>query len=238
MVELLVAGASEENGNIGYVIRGNIMAKDTELKIKEILGENLVTLAEYYTGDETSLLAICNTLDFDELQKLKKLKEIPFIFTKEELTDGVDVFPIEFLNIRQNHKIHYGDDILKDIEISKENLRHQLEFEFRSKLIHLRRQYLQLKDKHLENLILSAVPTLVPMIGGLIYLKDLHYTDTQDMFKVVSEGYGIDVQVLKEIHDIRLGKAKLRKDKEHYIRELIRVLTAIGEIVDHFKVTE
>ncbi|MCZ7380926.1 MAG: hypothetical protein O8C64_05055 [Candidatus Methanoperedens sp.] len=214
------------------------MAKDTETIIKETLGENLVVLAEYYTGDETNLLAICNTLDFDELQKLKKLKEIPFIFTKEELTDAVDVFPIEFLNIRQNHKIHYGDDILKDIEISKENLRHQLEFEFRSKLIHLRRQYLQLKDRHLENLILSAVPTLVPMIGGLIYLKDLNYSDTQDMFKVVSEGYGIDVQVLKEIHDIRLGKAKLRKDKEHYIRELIRVLTAIGEIVDHFKVTE
>ncbi len=211
---------------------------EIETKIKELLGENLVTLAEYYTGDETNLLAICNTLDFDELQKLKKLKEIPFIFTKEELTDGVDVFPIEFLNIRQHHKIHYGDDILKDIEISKENLRHQLEFEFRSKLIHLRRQYLQLKDRHLETLILSAVPTLVPMIGGLIYLKDLHYIDTQDMFKVVSEGYGIDVQVLKEIHDIRLGNAKIKKDKEQYIRELVRVLTAIGEIVDHLKVTE
>ncbi len=209
-----------------------------ETKIKELLGENLVTLAEYYTGDETNLLAICNTLGFDELQKLKQLKEIPFIFTKEELTDGVDVFPIEFLNIRQHHKIHNGDDILKDIGISKENLRRQLEFEFRSKLIHLRRQYLQLKGKHLETLILSAVPTLVPIIGGLIYLKDLHYTDTQDMFRVVSEGYGIDVQVLKEIHDIRMGKAKLRKDKEHYIRELIRVLTDIGEIVDNIKVTE
>jgi hypothetical protein len=211
---------------------------EIETKIKELLGENLVTLAEYYTGDETNLLTICNTLDFDELQKLKLLKEIPFIFTKEELTDGVDVFPIEFLNIRQNHKIHYGDDILKDIEISKENLRHQLEFEFRSKLIHLRRQYLELRGKHLEALILSAVPTLVPIIGGLIFIKDLHYSDTQDMFKVVSEGYGIDMQILKEIHDIRLGKAKLRKDREHYIRELIRVLTGIGEIVDRLKVTE
>jgi hypothetical protein len=211
---------------------------EIETKIKELLGENLVTLAEYYTGDETNLLAICNTLDFDELQKLRQLKEIPFIFTREEIVDGVDVFPIEFLNIRQHHRIHFGDDILKDIEISKENLRRQLEFEFRSKLIHLRRQYLQLKDRHLETLILSAVPTLVPIIGGLIYLKDIHHSDTQDMFKAVSEGYGIDVQVLKDIHDIRLGKAKLRKDKEHYIRELIRVLTDIGEIVDSLKVTE
>ncbi len=209
-----------------------------ETKIKEILGENLVTLAEYYTGDETNLLAVCNTLNFDELQKLKQLKEIPFIFTKEELIDGVDVFPIEFFTIRQHHKILSGEDFFNEMVISKKNMRHQLEFEFRSKLIHLRRQYLQLKDRHLETLILSAVPTLVPIIGGLIYLKDLHYSDTQDMFNVVSEGYGIDVQVLKEIYDIRQGRTKFKKDKEQYIRELIRVLTDIGEIVDHLRVTE
>ena len=114
------------------------MTTDTEKKIKEILGENLVTLAEYYNGNERNLLAVCNTLDFESLRKLKDIKEIPFFLTKEEIIDGIDVFPIEFLNIRQHHKILYGEDFLKDIEISKKDLRHQLEFEFRSKLIHLR----------------------------------------------------------------------------------------------------
>ncbi len=203
-----------------------------------MLGENLVTLAEYYTGDKKNILIVCNTLDFDSLQKLKQLREVPFVFTKEELADGVDVFPIEFLNIRQHHKTLSGDDLLKDIEISKENLRHQLEFEFRSKLIHLRREYLLSGGRHLENLILSAVPTLAPIIGGLTYLKDLSYNDMQDMFKVVSDGYGMDVQILKEIYDIRQKKAKFRKDKEHYIRELIKVLTAIGTVVDQIKVAE
>ncbi len=209
-----------------------------ETKIKEILGENLVTLAEYYAGDEKNLLAVCNTLDFDSLRRLKQLKEIPMVLTREELLDGVDVFPIEFLNIRQHHRILYGEDFLKDIKISKKDLREQLEFEFRSKLIHLRKEYLLFEGKHLEKLILSAIPTLVPIIGGLIYLKDLHYSDMQDMFKVVSDGYGIDVQVLKEIYNIRQGKAKFRKDKEQYIKELIRVLTVIGEAVDQIRVTE
>ncbi len=209
-----------------------------QTKIKEILGENLVTLAEYHTGDEKHLLAVCNALDFDSLRRLKQFKEIPFVLTREELLDGVDVFPIEFLNIRQHHKTLYGEDFLKDINVSKKDLRQQLEFEFRSKLIHLRKEYLLVDGKHLEALILSAIPTLVPILGGLIYLKDLHYSDTQDMFNVVSEGYGIDVQVLKEIHDIRQGKAKIKKDKEQYIRELIRVLTDIGEIVDNLRVTE
>jgi hypothetical protein len=214
------------------------MATETEKKIKEILGENLVMLAEYYTGNERNLLAVCNTLDFDSLRRLKNHKEIPFLFTKEELMDGVDVFPIEFLNIKQHHKILYGEDFLKDTEISKKDLRYQLEFEFRSKLIHLRKEYLQFKGKQLENLILSAISTLAPIIGGLLYLKDLHHSNTEDMFKVVTEGYGIDVQVLKEIYDIRRGKAKFKKDKEQYIMELIKVLTSLGIILDQIEIAK
>jgi hypothetical protein len=212
------------------------MTTDSEKKIKEKLGENLVMLAEYYNGNERNLLAVCNTLDFESLRKLKEIKEIPFFLTKEEIIDGIDVFPIEFLNIRQHHKILYGEDFLKEIEISKKDLRHQLEFEFRSKLIHLRKEYLQFKDKNLEKLILSAIPTLAPIIGGLIYLKDLSYNDTEDMFRAASEGYGMDLHILEEIYDIHRGKGKFKKDKEQYIMELIKVLTAIGIIVDQIEI--
>lgn len=209
-----------------------------EMKIKEILGEDLVTLAEYYTGDEQKLLAVCKALDLDILQKLKQSKEIPILFTKEELMQGVDVFSVELLNIKLHHKILYGEDILKDIKISKENLRHQLEFEFRSKLIHLRSEYLMFSGKELEALILSAVPALAPIIGGLVYLKDLQHGDTREMFDIVSEGYGIDVSVLKEIYDVRRGKAKFKKDKEQYIKELINVLSGIGKIIDELEVSK
>jgi len=214
------------------------MAKDTETKIKEILGEDLVTLAEYYTGDEKRLIAVCKTLDLDVLRKLKQGKEFPILFTKEELIRGVDVFPVEFLNIRHDYKIHYGEDILKDIKISKKNLRLQLEFEFRSKLIHLRSDYLMFKEKELGSLILSAIPTLSPIMGALTYLKDLQHGNTREMFDIVSKGYGIDVSVLKEIYDVRQGKAKFKKDKEQYIKELINVLSGIGKIIDEIKVSE
>ncbi|MBU4221722.1 MAG: hypothetical protein KKA10_08890 [Euryarchaeota archaeon] len=209
-----------------------------EMKIKEILGENLVTLAEYYTGDEKTFLAVCKTLDFEILQKLKQGKEFPALFSKEELIQGVDVFPVEFLNIKSHHKILYGEDFLKDINISKKNLRHQLEFEFRSKLIHLRSEYLQYSGRDLESLILSAVPALAPIIGGLLYLKDLSHDDTSDLFDVVSKGYGMDVSILKEIYEIRSGKSKFKKDKEQYVKELINVLSGIGNIIDELEVSE
>jgi hypothetical protein len=203
-------------------------------QIKDILGTNLVLIAQYDTGGVISTLVVCNTVDFDTLKKLKQLKEIPLVFTKEELTNGIDVFPIEFLNIKKHHSMLFGGDILKDIVISKPNLRRQLEFEFRSKLIHLREQYLHFKGKDIENLIVSAVPTLCPIIGALMYLGDME--DKEDMVGLVSKKYGVDLHILEEIQDIRKGKAKFKKDKEQYIKDLIRVLNDIGKIIDEYKV--
>lgn len=205
-------------------------------KIKEILGDNLVCLAEYQTGSEVTPIAVCRDLEFKTLQKLKQLEEIPLLLTKEELMDGVDVFPIEFLNIKQHHTILSGEDFLKDIQVSKQHLRHQLEFEIRSKLIHLRGEYLQYKGKDLEALILAAVPTLAPILGALLYMKNLQ--DSPDMFRAVSDGYGIDIHILKDIYDIRRGDAQFREDRDQYIRNLIKVLSDIGEIVDEHEVNE
>jgi len=215
------------------------MATETDAeKIKTILGDNLVTLAQYQTGDEMTLLAVCNSIDFDTLHKLKGTKEIPLLLTKEELLDGADVFPIELLNIKQHHTMLDGEDLLKDLVISKKHLRHQLEFEFRSKLLHLRGEYLRFKGKDLERLARAAVPVLAPIVGSLLYLKDLPPSSPGDMWRAVSDAYDVDTDILREIYDIRRGNAKFKKEKEQYIRDIIKVLSDIGEIVDEFEVIE
>ena len=220
---------------------GDCMTADTQIeKLTDILGSNLVALVQYHTGDETRLLAVCNHIDFNTLRSIKPLKEVPLVMTKEELTDGVDVFPIEFLNIKQHYEVLHGEDCLVDITISKKHLRHQLEFEFRSKLIHLREEYLQFKSKDLEHLILAAVPTLMPILGALVHLKDLRndWTDAEELFKIVSDGYGINTQVLEDIYGIRHKTAKMSKDKEQYIEHIIRILSDIGKIIDELEVDE
>jgi hypothetical protein len=229
------ASAGEDREVVDLEESGDTKMNDKNIEnIRDILGKNLVLIAQYNTGDVISTLVVCNTIDFDTLKNLKQLKEIPLLFTKEELTNGIDVFPIEFLNIKQHHTMIFGENILKDIVISKSNLRRQLEFEFRSKLIHLREQYLHFKGKDIDNLILSAVPTLSPIIGGLMFLGDME--DKENMIQCVSQKFGTDLHILEEIQDIRKGKAKFKKDKEQYIKELINVLHDIGKIIDEYKV--
>jgi len=201
-------------------------------KLKKTVGENLVSLVEYYNGDETRLVAICNKLDIDTLKKFKKIKHIS-IFTEEEIKNAADVFPVELLHMQKHHKLLYGADILGSIYMRKEDIRQQLEFEFRSKLIHLRQAYVSSNGKALDNIILAAVPNLAPIIGALVYLQDISIEYDLGIFTSIC---GVDISILKEIYEIRKGRFKLRKDRDEYIRQLIDVLEKIGKVVDKIKV--
>lgn len=67
---------------------------------------------------------------------------IPVYFSSEEIADSSDVFPIEFMDMSEVRRVIYGKDPFDGLEISSQNLRHQLEYELRAKLLRLRRLYI------------------------------------------------------------------------------------------------
>ena len=67
---------------------------------------------------------------------------LPVYFTVEELSDAADVFPIEFHQMANARVVLYGHDPFEFVKLSDANLRHQAEYELRSKLIQLRRLYI------------------------------------------------------------------------------------------------
>ncbi|MEP6635698.1 MAG: hypothetical protein ABJB97_03155 [Acidobacteriota bacterium] len=67
---------------------------------------------------------------------------LPVYFTVEELSDAADVFPIEFLQMANARVVLFGRDPFEFVTLSNANLRHQAEYELRSKLIQLRRLYI------------------------------------------------------------------------------------------------
>jgi predicted nucleotidyltransferase len=67
---------------------------------------------------------------------------LPVYFTVGELNNAADVFPIEFRQMEKARIVLYGEDPFKSLQLSDVNLRHQTEYELRSKLIQLRRLYI------------------------------------------------------------------------------------------------
>lgn len=67
---------------------------------------------------------------------------VPVYFTSEEIADSSDVFPIEFIDMSQVRHVLYGKDPFDGLDIPTRNLRHQLEYELRAKILRLRRLYI------------------------------------------------------------------------------------------------
>lgn len=96
----------------------------------------------------------------------------PAIFTEKFLADSADVFPIEFLGMKERRKVLSGRDVLDGLRVTEKNLRHQVEFEMKGKLLCLRRMYLAARgSRELAGLMRRTAGPIVLAARGLLLLS-------------------------------------------------------------------
>ena len=97
---------------------------------------------------------------------------VPVYFTVSELQNAADVFPIEFHQMEKARKVLYGRDVLAALKISDAFLRHQVEYELRSKLLLLRRQYIPASATvdGLLSLMSDSLPSFATLFGAVLLL--------------------------------------------------------------------
>ena len=67
----------------------------------------------------------------------------PLFLDPAFIRQSLDVFPIEFTEMTEAHRVLYGPDPFAGLTVGLRNLRHQCEFEVRGKLLALRTAYLR-----------------------------------------------------------------------------------------------
>jgi len=207
---------------------------------KEKLKDNLVSIIKYGTeGEPNNILIVTKQLTFSDLNKLKpiilsfskKSKVVPILFTEDELKDSNDVFPLEILDMINPHVLLHGNDVLEKVDLDKKHVRTQIEFELRSKLIHLRENYIGIKKtKDLKPLLKSAIPTLMPLLYGLLFMKNIKIpSDLYSLYSSVEKSYDIDMGIFfRKVREDTIGK----QDLTVLIDELINLLEKLINIVD------
>jgi len=166
----------------------------------------------------------------------KKGVAAPLIMTSEYITRSLDVFPIEFLDFKLIHETVFGEDILKDIEISRVDLRHQCEREIKSKLIGLRQGYISSQGDRqiLTERLVSLITGYMPLFRGIIFLmgKELPIRK-HEVISALSASTGINTDIFRRVLDIKRGKLKLSKDELNTVFEGYYTATEkIGKIID------
>ncbi len=196
---------------------------------KELLGEHFVA---HYTLDDGQVLVL-SFVD-DEIMHIVpmhvKKKDKLLVVTEKEITDGADVFPIEWLSIQTAGACAEGKDILKNIKITPKDLREQLEYELRSKLIDLRQHmFFERSERNIATYLHSGIGTVVPMLRALIVLKGKSPNGgLASLAAQVESLWEVDSKVIVKASTVSPKAALLcAKELRHWFKQIANVVNDV-----------
>lgn len=164
----------------------------------------------------------------------------PHIFDLNHINSSLDVFPIEFMDIKQRHKVLFGDDPFINITIDKKNIRHQCESELKGKLLHLRSFFAANADepKRLKEMIVSSFPTFMAAFKGTILMTNEDPKQTyNDLILQLSKKIEIDEKIFSSIADARIGKIDWpnKNDMKKYFTDYLTQIEKVVKYVDEYQ---
>ncbi|NQT89825.1 MAG: hypothetical protein HQ558_01050 [Candidatus Omnitrophica bacterium] len=160
----------------------------------------------------------------------------PLFFTPEHIRTSTDTFPIEFLEMKENHLLVYGEDILKDLQIDPSHIRFICEEQLKGKLIRIRQAYLEigLRKKGMEALVKESLDSLFPVFRGLLRLKDIAPPiEKEKTVELLSEAFGIDGAVFSAVlKDTKNDEKVDGQDIEVFLERYVNQIQKLADISD------
>lgn len=219
-------------------------------------GENLASVVLYGSaaaGDhielrsDYNLLIVLNTITPEDLRQAQApMREwqrlghpLPVYFTVEELSDAADVFPIEFHQMANARTVLYGHDPFEFVQLSDQNLRHQTEYELRSKLIQLRRLYIPASAslEKLCDLMIDSLSSFAAIFRAVLLLHGQEAPVSKpDCVRETVQLLKLDPMPFERIFEFRSGNALPGSEKEAneifgaYLLEIEKVTEAVDEL--------
>jgi hypothetical protein len=193
-----------------------------------------------------NVLIVARSLNLDVLDALraaipadrKSPRFAPLFLTQHQIEKSLDVFPIEWIEIKERHLLVEGQDVLGPYEVPRNNLRLQLELELREKLITLRQAYLAQAGhpKGLEDVLHPAASSFATLCRSLLRLRgESPPAQSAQVVERVADIFHLDAEGLLAAHLVRYGERRFKPAEllSHYRRFLVeveRLVNAIDEM--------
>lgn len=199
-------------------------------ELAEIYGKALVSVVlygsaargEYREGrSDLNILVLLREVDPPALRRGSALARAwvaegnppPLMLGVEELRRSLDVFPIEYSDIRDAHRVLHGEDPFAALEIDPEHLRLQCEHEIKGKQIQLREGYLLAAEEpeELGELLLRSFSTFLLLFRTVLRLTgSAAARDAESVITETAARAGFSPDALREIHRARSQGETLR----------------------------
>ena len=219
-------------------------------------GENLSSIVLYGSvaaGDRVelrsdhNLLIVLQRIASEDLRLshttmrdwLAHRQPMPVYFTVEELKRAADVFPIEFLQMERARKVLHGRDRFEFVDISQANLRHQTEYELRTKLIQLRRLYIPASTsvEKLSALMSDSLASFAALFRAVLILHGQEPPVSKaDSVRATARLLKLEESPFERIFELRSKTTSTLTDTEAnavfsaYMAQIERVIEAIDRL--------
>ena len=224
-------------------------------EMRDLYGEDLISIILYGSAvgpdwvpgvSDLNLLVILREVGPEQLvkglkhvKKWRKARISPLFLDPKYIESSVDAFPIEFLEMKEHHRLLWGEDPLEGLEVPQENLRLQCEQELKGKWLKLRQVYLETEGnpKRIRKLMIASLQPFGVVLGALLRLKGLAVPPREflEVIAQVEEALGLELRAFREAYQLKQGfrsldRAELNKLFARYLGEVRRLAQAADRL--------
>lgn len=220
---------------------------------KDNYGNNLKSIILYgskASGEETkknsdiNLILVLDKVAYNDLQALNDVMKTwikngnppPLVFSKSMLTQSADVFPMEFYDIKENHKVLSGENIFDGLQIDDKHLRHECEFELKSKLLKLRQGLMASRDSknEIKQLLVNSISSILVIFKHVLrLLGEKPPAKKIESLKLLSSKTGINTECFENILKLKNSEkitVEINNIAENYLKEVEIIANKVDQL--------
>ncbi len=214
--------------------------------LKKIFGERLKSIFIYgskananprQTAADTNIMVVTENITGDDLRKCtktvkkwmgsccmfdKEKNPLPIFMGEREWFNSVDVYAMEYSDIKENYNIIYGENLINNLTVKKEDLRLQCESEMKNLLMRFRKQYLLFSGdyKALNESLLVVTKTLNAIFKAILRLNDIEVSKSAfDNLNKIVEIIDLDKTFYEKLLCVKENHCKFSKTETYKIAD-------------------
>ncbi len=183
-------------------------------RLKEHFTNRLISVGLHNLGvtsflNRNGVFIVLDRVEPDDLMKIKgvyfrfkKHYSTPMVVNRSFFKKAADVFCMEILELKENAVILYGENPFSGLEVRDEDLRRQIEYELRSKLLTLKGAFidLPLDRKVIDNIAYRSMYNFLLILRNMMRLKGKLINDAT-VVEEFEKMFGVSLNAFKVLRD-------------------------------------
>jgi predicted nucleotidyltransferase len=158
-------------------------------------------------------------------------------FTSDEWRASADIFPMEYADILEQHRVLAGTLPLDGVQVVLSDLRLQLEHEAMGKLLRFRRSVMVAGTDHARQLELlrASASTLLVIFRAVVRLHgEVPPREADAVLQAVARRTGLDPRPFQQGAALRRGATLEPRETEAVLAGILAGMTTLVSYLDHF----